>query len=613
MPLQPLKFKPGINREVTNYANEGGWFDCDKVRFRFGLPERIGGWIKLGLNSFVGVARALINWVALDSSNYLGVGTHLKYYIESGEVYYDITPIRATSTIDTDPFVSTLGSSDVQVTDTSHGAGDGDFVTFSGASAVGGLDLNGEHQIAYVDVDTYYVTLPSVATASATGGGAAVTAEYQLSTGLATYVTGLGWGAGSWGRSGWGSAAAFGVGLQLRLWNHGNFGEDLVFGPRGGGLFYWDASSGTTTRGVALTSLGGASDVPEVHNALLVSDRTRFVIVFGTNEIGSSVLDPMLVRWSTQENAVDWTPSATNQAGDLRLSYGSYIVTARTSKQEILVWTDAGLYSMQYQGPPLVWGFQLLGENLSLIGPNAIGIAGGVVAWMGKDKFYAYMGKVEPLPCSVEKWVFSDFNAEQSWQVCCGTNEAYSEIWWFYCSGDSLSNDRYVVFNYEENAWYYGTLSRSAWLDSPVRSSPMGASEDGKIYYHENGLDNGETDVAQPIEAFIQSADFDIAEGHTASFVNRIIPDITFVGSTSATPAVTMTLMARPAPGGDYLVTPNGTVQRSVAVPVELYTNQVWVRIRGRHMALRVESNTLGTAWQLGKPRIDSRSDGRRG
>lgn len=611
MPLQPLLFKPGINREVTNLVNEGGWYDCDKVRFRFGLPERIGGWIKLGLSTFQGVARALINWVTLDSNNYLGVGTHLKYYIESGETFYDITPLRSTVTLSS-PFTVSVGLPTVVVLDTGHGASDGDFVTFSGATAVGGLTLNGEYQITYVDVDNYTITAASNATSTATGGGASVSAAYQLNTGLATYVAGLGWGAGVWGRGSWGSAAALGSGTQLRLWNHGTFGEDLVFGPRGGALYYWDAGGSPSTRGVALTGMGGASDVPVVHNVLLVSDRTRFVIAFGTNEIGSSILDPMLVRWSDQENAVDWTPSPLNQAGDLRLSFGSYIVTARNSRQEILVWTDASLYSMQYQGPPFVWGFQLIAENIAIIGPNSVAIAGSTAYWMSKDKFYVYNGKVDTLPCSVEKWVFSDFNYEQSWQVCSGTNEAYNEIWWFYCSADSLTNDKYVVFNYEEKVWYYGTLARSAWLDSPVRSSPM-ATNDGRVFFHENGLDDGENDVAVPVYAYIQSADFDIAEGHTASFVNRIIPDITFVGSTSATPSVMMKLMPRATPGSQYLAKPDNTVVRTIDVPVELYTEQVWVRARGRQMALYVESDSLGTMWQLGKPRIEVRPDGRRG
>lgn len=616
MPLQPIVFKPGINREVTSYANEGGWFDCDKVRFRFGLPERIGGWIRLGLQRFQGVARAMINWVTLDSNNNLGIGTHLKYYIEQGETFYDITPIRAASTINADPFATTLGSTTVVVTDTSHGAVDGDFVSFGGATGFAGLTagaLNAEFQITYIDADSYSITVPTAATATTTGGGAAVTAEYQLNTGLATYVSGLGWGAGVWGRGGWGSAAMFGVGLQLRLWNHGTFGEDLVYGPRGGGLYYWDASSGASSRGVALSSLGGASDVPEVHNVLLVSDRTRFVIVFGTNALGDSTLDPMLVRWSGQEDAPNWTPATTNQAGDYKLSYGSFIVTARTSKQEILVWTDAGLYSMQYLGLPFVWGFQLVGENLSIVGPNAIAIAGNVAYWMGKDKFYFYNGQVDTLPCSVTKWVFADFNHEQAWQVCAGTNEAFNEVWWFFCSEDSQANDKYVVYNYHEKLWYYGTMSRTAWLDSPVRTSPMAAATDGRIYFHENGLDDSEPDVAVPVNAYIQSADFDIAEGHQASFVSRIIPDITFVGSTAIAPTVTMKVTPRAAPGGDYLTKPDNDVIRTIALPIELYTEQVWLRARGRHMSLRLESNALGTAWQMGKPRLDVRPDGRRG
>lgn len=617
MPLLPLQFKPGINREVTNYVAEGGWYDCDKVRFQYGQPQKIGGWTRIGAPLFLGVCRSLTNWVTLAGENLLGFGTHLKYYVEVGESVFDITPIRASSTINNNPFSTTSGNPVVRVTDTGHGCIDGDFVTFSGATGgFAGLvaaDLNKEFQITLVDGDTYDITLSVTPNATTTGGGAAVVAAYQATTGLSTYVQGTGWGAGSYGRGGWGSGSSIAIGFQLRIWNHGQFGEDLIFGPRGGGLYYWDASTGTGSRGVALSSLGGASDVPTVHNCLLVSDVSRFVMVFGTNAIGGSTLDPMLVRWSDQESAVNWTPAVTNQAGDQRLSYGSEIITARQSKQEVLVWTDAGLYSAQYQGPPFVWGFQLVGENLSISGPNAVASANNTSYWMGVDKFYTYNGRVQTLPCPLLSYVFDDFNTTQRWQVYAGTNEGYNEVWWHYCSADSDQNDRYVVYNYVEDAWYFGTMARSAWLDTPLRPYPV-ATNAGSLIYHESGNDDGETinEAAHAFNAYIESADFDIEDGHNFAFVTKVLPDVTFTGSTTATPEVILTLTARNTPGAaDNAGADAQTVTRTLAAP-ERFTEQLHVRLRGRHMRIRWESNTLGTKWQVGKPRLDVRKDGRR-
>lgn len=617
MPFTALQFAPGINREVTNYIAEGGWYSCDKVRFQFGQPQKIGGWARIGAPLFLGVCRSMTNWVTLAGENLLGFGTHLKYYVEVGEGIFDITPIRASSTINNNPFSTTSGNPVVRVTDTAHGCVDGDFVTFSGATGgFAGLvaaDLNAEFQIKLVDGDTYDITLAVTPNATTTGGGAAVVAAYQTSVGLSTFIQGTGWGAGSFGRGGWGSGSSIAIGYQLRLWNHGQFGEDLVFGPRGGSVYYWDASTGTGSRGVLLSSLGGASDVPTVHNCLLVSDVSRFVMVLGCNEIGSSVLDPMFVRWSDQESAVNWTPAATNQAGGQRLSYGSEIITGKQSKQEVLIWTDAGLYSAQYINTPYVWGFQLVGENTSIAGPNAVALANNAAYWMGTDKFYTYNGRVAPLPCSLLSHVFSDFNHAQRWQVYAGTNEGFNEVWWFYPSAESEQNDRYVVFNYVENLWYYGSLARSAWLDSALRGYPM-ATESGSIIYHENGNDDGSVINQAPtaITAFIESADFDIEDGHSFAFVQKVLPDVTFEGSDVENPELVLTLTARNAPGAaDNAGADAKTVTRTLSDP-ERFTDMLHVRLRGRHLRMRWESSTLGTMWQVGKTRLDTRKDGRR-
>ena len=620
MPFIPLELKPGINREGTNYIAEGGWFDGDKIRFRSGQAQKIGGWTRNGAPVFQGVCRALTNWITLAGENLLGIGTHLKYYIEVGESLYDITPIRASSTINNNPFATTSGSTTVTVTDTSHGAFDGDFVTFSGATGgFAGLaagDLNQEFQITYVDGDHYTITLAVTPNATTSGGGAAVVADYQINTGLSTYISGTGWGAGGYGRGGWGSGSSIAIGFQLRIWNHGQYGEDLVYGPRGGSLYYWDASTGTGSRGVSLSSLGGASDVPTVHNCLLVSDVSRFVMVFGTNELATpNVLDPMFIRWSDQENAVDWTPAATNQAGGIRLSYGSEIVAARQSKQEVLVWTDAGLYSGKYIGPPYVWGFELVGENLSIAGPNAMAFANSTAMWMGVDKFYAYNGRVQAMPCTVLRYLFDDFNFEQRWQVCAGTNEGFNEVWWHYPSKNSTQNDRYVIYNYLENLWYFGTMGRSAWLDSAMRRFPI-AAQSGSILYHENGVDDGSVPNQAPsaITAFIETADFDIGDGHNFEFVQKVLPDLTFEGSTVGAPTVTLTLTPRNTPGGAY-GEPSNAQSKTITLTgtgPERFTDMLHVRLRGRHMKMRWESNTLGSMWQVGKARIDIRQDGRR-
>lgn len=612
MPLQRLQFRSGINRESTTYANEGGFYECDKIRFRSGYPEKIGGWIRLSVNSFLGIARTLWNWVALDTTNLLGIGTHLKYYVERGGVYNDITPLRATVVVAANAFTTTIGSTVVTVNDATGGFFAGDFVTISGSGAVNGIpagEINGEHQIVSATATSWTFNSTTPATSSGTTGAA--TLAYQVNVGLATYVSGSGWSAGGFGRSTWGSgvSGSVGAGQQMRLWNHSNFGQDLVFGPRDSAIYYW-AYDISFPRGVLLSTLPGASDVPVIQKYLLVSDN-RFLIAYGVNPIGSSTQDPMLIRWADQESLTNWTPAITNQAGEQRLARGSQIITAAQARQEILVWTDAALYSMQYVGPDPIWGFTILADNTSIISPNASVTVNNVTYWMGQDKFYIYTGRVETLPCALRQFIFGNINQDQGFQVTCGSNEGFNEVWWHYCSANSTINDTYVIYNYLERIWYYGTMSRTAWLDSPLRKYPMSAS-DGTILYHEASVDDESTGVAQPIVSFVQSADFDLADGHQFSFVWRIIPDVTFSGSTATNPSVTFTVRPRRNPGAPYGTDDTPVVARTQTVPVEQYTQYAYVRMRARQMALRVGSDTLGTQWQLGAPRIDTRPSGRK-
>jgi hypothetical protein len=714
MPLQKLQLRPGVNRESTTLANEGGWFECDKVRFRSGFPEKIGGWAALSYNTFLGVARSLWNWVTLKSYNLLGVGTNLKFYIETGGAYYDITPIRLNTT-NTTTFAAVDGFTTITVTDTgASGLQVGDFVTFSGAVSLGGnitaAILNSEFQIQSVlSGTTYTITSPITANSSDIGdGGANTDAAYQINTGPAINIVGTGWGVAPWGGyvpgtsssllngninnstttitvnstsaftasgaiwidgeyitysgktgtdftgcvrgadgttaaahlsgvlvaqatsfPGWGEGFASGVGAeaQLRLWSQSNFGENLLFNPRGGAIYLWQPGTGATpavnTRGTIISG----TDVPSQVNEIMVSDSTRIVIAFGCNDydppIGTGEFDPMLVRWTGQESYTDWTPSITNQAGSYRLSHGSYIVGALQTRQEIMVWTDSAVYSMQYLGPPYIWGFTLLADNISIASQNTMATAAGVVYWMGVDKFYIYSGRVETLPCSLRQYVFNDINRGQQEQFLSGTNEGYSEVWWFYCSANSNVIDRYIIFNYLDRVWYYGTMDRTAWLDSALREYPMAATSDNLLVFHEAAVDDGTTNPPSPISAYIQSSDFDIGDGHNYGFVWRIIPDITFDGSntsglTSVNPEVRFVVRPRQNPGSGYGVSPSPTIQSAQSYAgqqvynVQQFTEIVYSRIRGRQMAFKIESNTLGTQWQLGVPRIDVRSDGRR-
>lgn len=625
MPLQKILFKPGVNRENTRYTNEGGWYESDKVRFRQGTPEKIGGWTRYSAYTFLGVCRSLWNWITLAGQNLIGVGTNLKFYINQGGYYNDITPIRASSTINNNPFVATLGSSIITVTDTAHGGITNDYVTFSGATSLGGnvtsTVLNKEYQITVINANSYTITVSVTASAAdvsgSPGGGAAVVAAYQINTGPAIAAPLVGWGAGGWGLGLWGSGVA--VTNSLQLWNQYNFGENLLFGPRGAGIYYWIASTGVTTRGVNLTTLGDAQ-TPVVQNYIIVSDTSRFVLVFGTNDPNATspnALDPMFIRWSDQEDPFVWTPAITNQAGSIRLSHGSEIITAIQTRQEIVVITDQAVYSLQYLGPPYVWGTQLLGDNISIISSNAVALGSGVLYWMGVDKFYMYDGRIQTLNCDLRRYVFGDLNQGQAEQVFASTNEGFNEVWWFYCSENSNSVDKYVVFNYLERVWYYGTMARTAWLDSGLLDFPIAATYANNIVNHEDGINDNMTATTAAIEAYISSSEFDIGDGHNFGYIWRVLPDLTFGDSTTdptgAQPQVTLTLYPMTSSGSGAGTAVSAGITKIAAYNItEEFTGIVYTRVRGRQMILKMGSNQINTSWQMGAPRIDIRPDGRR-
>jgi hypothetical protein len=793
MPLQKVLFKPGVNKENTRYTNEGGWYDCDKIRFRQGTPEKIGGWQQISGYTYVGTCRSLWTWASLGGIIYVGVGTYAKFYIEEGGAYYDITPIRAVQMALSGPFAATSGSTTVTVTDAAHGCVTGDYVNFLGAVALSnqsftrstatdfslttalaantpvrlyvssggalptgllegveyyikvvsgttvqfatvpsgsavttstagsgtfflyvntGLTadvLNQSFAVTVTGVNTYTITAPVAAGIYDTGnGGTNVNAYYEIPVGSDTAQAISGWGAGSWSSGSWGMGTASVAGA--RIWYQNNFGQDLVYGYRGGAMYYWNQSygsspsaftitiaapgvvtytgavltngmalilsttgalptgltsgtvyyvcnasgsnfnlattyanaiasppvtittSGTQTgthyvmsNGIPVTSLGGASDVPDYVNFVMVSDASRFTIAFGCTPYGGGDLDPMLIRWSDQESVVNWTPAVTNQAGYLRLSHGSQILTAVQTRQEIVVFTDTSLYSLQYLGPPYVWGSQLLGDNVSIAGYNTAIIASGIVYWMGVDKFYKYDGRVQTLRCDLRQFIYSDINLDQQAQFFAGTNEGFNEVWWFYCTADSTTIDRYVVYNYVEDVWYYGSMGRTAWLDSGLTNYPLAATYSNNLVYHEYGIDDNTTNTTQPIEAYITSAQYDIGDGHNFGFIWRIVPDLTFRGSstTGATPQITMQLLPLQNSGSGYndpVESGNqsvggvsyANVDRIGTYTVDQFTGQIYTRVRGRQMALKITSNQIGTTWQLGAPRIDIRPDGRR-
>ena len=712
--LKKILFKAGVNRENTRYTNEGGYYESDKIRFRQGTPEKIGGWLQLSGNTFLGICRSLWTWVTLGAQTLTGVGTNLKFYIQNGGAYYDITPIRKTSTLSS-PFTTNVatnsgGNTTITVLDNNHGATNGSYITIyypGAAPVVDGVTIpSAEYVITYLTANTYSITLAGTATSNV-GGGGTVYISYQVNVGPEYVVPLVGWGAGSWGTPptyappsligtwGYGSIS---VNTALQLWNQMNYGQNLLYGTRGSPLYYWDAaigyqnfiftvtiaspgvlsvgtslpngtavtltttgylptglipgtvyyvvnSSGTTcnlsatyggsaintsgsqsgtqyvsARGYPLASIGGSDGyAPLYQNTFTVSDASRFILVFGTNAIGSTVLDPMLIRWSDQESLTTWYPAITNQAGDVRLSHGSKIVTTVQSRQEIVVLTDSSVYSLQYLGPPYVWASQLLGDGISIAGPNATALASGVVYWMGVDKFYKYDGRVQTLSCDLRQYVFEDISKNQFDQVFASTNEGFNEIWWFYCSANSNVVDKYVVYNYLENVWYYGTMGRTAWLDSGLNAYPLAATYSKNLVWHENGVDDCTDSVAGvAIDSYILSSEFDIDDGHNFGFVWRMVPDLKFVGSTAASPQVTMTLYPMQNSGSGYNspLSEGGeayaTVTRTATYPIEQFTGQIYTRVRGRQMAFKIQGNQLGLQWQLGAPRIDIRNDGRR-
>ena len=716
MPMTALKFKPGIVSDITSYSNEGGFVDGDKVRFRFGFPEKFGGWEKYSPNQYLGSARRLHNWVALDGSDFMGIGTHLKYYIEEGQTFNDITPIRNTTGAGDITFAATNGSTTITVTDPAHGANEKDFVTFSGAATLGGTItatiLNAEFQIAsIISSNAYTITSSVAANSSDTGnGGSSVVGAYQINVGLDVTVGGTGWGAGQWSGTtsgalatqlaealdasetaidvdsatgitagdlilieeelitvgtissntlgtgggpstrgasgtdaathadntlvrlavgnadsandfvGWGNAASVTVpGAQIRLWSHDNFGEDIIINPRDGGLFYWDKTDGLGNRALELSATStysGETSVPTIAKQVLVSDQDRHVIVFGCDGLGANssatqgngVQDPLLIRFSSQENPVDFFPTATNTAGDLRLGGGSTFVQAVETKQQILVFTNKTLHAMKFIGPPFTFGLQELSKNITIMSPFSAIAVEDAVYWMGVDTFYVYGGgQTVQLPCTVKDKVFLDFNFEERDKVHVGLNSEFSEILWFYPSSAGTEIDKYVAYNYVEKVWYYGTLVRQAWLDRGIRNLPQ-ATGNQYLYNHEVGFD----DDGSAMTSFIESSAIDIGDGDKFLFLKQVIPDITFNGSTSVNPDVSFTMKSRNNPGANFNETTQATTQRSATSPVEQFTEKLNYRLRGRSFALRIDSTSLGTKYKLGTPRVDIRQDGRR-
>ena len=701
--LKKLLFKAGVNRENTRYTNEGGYYESEKIRFRQGTPEKLGGWLQISANTFLGLCRSLWSWVTLGAQTLMGVGTNLKFYIQNGGSYYDITPIRKTSTL-SNPFTTSTttnsgGYTTVTVADTANGTTTGSYITIyypGAAPTVGGVTIAaGEYVILSAGTNAYTISVPGTASSNATGGGT-VYISYQVNVGPEYAVPLTGWGAGGWGLGSWGNGGTTTNAIQL--WNQMNYGQNLLYGPRGSPLYYWDANTGylnttftvtiaspavltlgygldngtavtlTTTgylptglipgtvyyvinasgttcnlsatyggtaintsgtqsgtqsisaRGYPLASVGGSDGyAPLYQNTFTVSDASRFILVFGTNDYGSTILDPMLIRWSDQDSLTVWYPAITNQAGSVRLSHGSKIVTTVQSRQEIVVFTDSSVYSLQYLGPPYVWSSQLLGDSISIAGPNATALASGVTYWMGVDKFYKYDGRVQTLSCDLRQYVFENINKHQFDQVFSSTNEGFNEVWWFYCSSGSNVVDKYVIYNYLENVWYYGTMGRTAWIDSGLNDYPIAATYSKNLVWHENGVNDCTDSVTGlAIDSYILSSEFDIDDGHNFGFVWRMLPDLKFDGSTAANPQVTMTLYPMQNSGSGYnsplSVGGNAyaTSTRTSTYPIEQYTGQIYTRVRGRQMAFKIEGNQLGLQWQLGAPRIDIRNDGRR-
>ena len=638
-----LQFKPGVNRDQTDYSNEGGWRECDKIRFRSGYPEKLGGWLKSAPDPFIGYCRQMLNWVTSYSDDMLAMGTNVKVYIEIAGNYYDITPLRDTDPVldapDTNNCINTTnGQAKVRVNlgAVAHGAQTGDYVTVSGVtgsgspSNIGGIpitQINGNYPITVVDAYIFTYDVSTSATSTVTGsGGTAIDLEFELSPGFPISILGYGWGTATWGRSAWGTGSAYPIALQQRDWWFDNFDNDLVMNYRNGEGYWWargsldDPTTALNTRAISLSDYATAegytaASVPVKIMQLLVSQQDRHLIAFGAVPFGSTNpddFDPMLIRWADQDTPGDWTPTQTNSAGDIRVSRGSRIIRALPTRQEILIWTDSHLYTLQFLGTTDVFGLQEYADNISIMSPRAMASAANTTYWMGQDKFYAYTGRVETLPCTLRNHVFNDFNLQQAEQVVCGTNEQWNEVWWFYPTADSDYNNAYVVYNHLERIWYYGYIPRTAWLDTAIRYYPQAANtpnstNSGYLYSHELGVNDDEL----PMDSYIQSSDFDLDDGDQFMLTRRIIPDISFDGSTAVSPEVTLTVRPRNFPGSAFRVDPADT-QRVIETSVGAYTDQVFVRARARQMALKVSSGELGVQWQLGAPRLDARPDGRR-
>lgn len=633
-----LQFKPGVNRDQTDYSNEGGWWECDKIRFRSGYPEKLGGWQKSTPDAFQGVCRQMWNWITTYGGNLMALGTNQKLYIENGGYYNNITPLREVnptlSSPDTDDCVyTTSGSTTVTITlAASHGATTGDFVQISGVvGPVGGIPasaLNSNFEVTVTSSTSFTIVVSSSATSTVSGGGGtAITIDFEISPGNAITTAGYGWGTGTWGREAWGLGSTEPVFLPQRDWWFDNFDNDLVCNIRNGPGYWWirgttpDPATALATRAISLEQYAtdegyDANAVPVKIMQLLVSQQDKHLIAFGAVPFGSTNeadFDPLLIRWADQDTPGDWTPTATNTAGDLRVSRGSRIIRAMPTRQEILVWTDTHLYTLQFLGTTDVFSLQEYADNLSVASSRAMATAANITYWMGQDKFYAYTGRVETLPCTLRNHVFQNINTTQIDQVVCGTNEQWNEIWWFYPTADSDYNNAYVVYNHLEKIWYYGTMDRTAWLDTPLRTypqaanTPLDALSSGYVYSHEDGINADDA----PMVSYIQSSDFDIDDGEQFMLCRRVIPDIGFNGSTAEAPEVTMQIRARNFPGASLSNNP-ADGKLVVETSVDQYTDQVFIRARARQMAFKIQSENLGVQWQLGAPRLDARQDGRR-
>lgn len=630
MPLTKLNFKPGINKEETDYSNEGGWVDGDKIRFRKGRAEKIGGWEKYSSDTLIGSARALHSWISLGGSKYLGIGTTNKYYIEEGGTYNDVTPIRKNTT-NAATFAATNGSSTLTVTDASHGAVNGDFVTFSSAVSLGGLVtaavLNQEYQINLVTgTNTYEITAKDTSGATVTAnasdsgnGGSATDAAYQVNSGLDVYVESTGWGVGTWGAGGFGSSTGLSDTNQLRLWTHDNFGENLIINPRGGDIYRWVENDGLSTRAVKLSSVSGANLVPTQGLQVITSETDRHLIVLGADPISGSsrtgTIDPMLVAFSDQENELEFEPLSTNTAGSLRLSSGSSIVGGLKARQEVLIWTDTSLYSMNFIGPPLTFAMNLINEGAGLIGPKAAVNSPKGVFYMSKKGFYFYNGAVQKLPCSVQDYVFGDLDEGQAYKCFGGLNEEFSEVWFFYPSLTDSETEisRYVIYNYEENLWSIGSLERYAWLSAGVFNKPLSAGEASStkyIYEHEKGFNN---DTSSMDGVFIESADIDISDGDRFAFLKRILPDILFVNDTGTSQNAAVNIVIKRRDFSNQTLTTDSTTQ------ITSSTTYGSLRSRGRQFVFRFESDDDNAEtdrknykWRLGNTRVEIQPSGRR-